>query len=39
LSRKVSKGLAPLDEIIGTANDEGFIEIVDDEDVIELMED
>ncbi|GIO95286.1 hypothetical protein J14TS5_03720 [Paenibacillus lautus] len=40
MSRKLIKGIEPLVEIIESANEDGFIEIVDDEDIIELeMED
>ncbi|SYX84012.1 hypothetical protein [Paenibacillus alvei] len=37
MSRKLIKGCKPLEEIIETANEDGIIEIVDDEDIIELV--
>ncbi|WP_256437643.1 hypothetical protein [Brevibacillus sp. HB1.2] len=37
MSRKLIKRFEPLVEIIESAHEDGFIEIVDDEDMIELV--
>ncbi|MED2254682.1 MULTISPECIES: hypothetical protein [Brevibacillus] len=37
MSRKLIKEFEPLEEIIDSAKEEGFMEIVDDEDIIELV--
>ncbi|MED4781962.1 hypothetical protein [Brevibacillus choshinensis] len=38
MSRKLTKELEPLDEIVTeTADGDGLIEILDDEDIIELV--
>ncbi|MFE0560863.1 hypothetical protein ACFW1P_33590 [Paenibacillus sp. NPDC058910] len=37
MNRKLIKGFEPLEEIIESANEDGFIEIVEDEDIIELV--
>ena len=37
MRRKLIKGFEPLDEILESAKEDGFIEIVDDEVIIELV--
>ncbi|WP_438497069.1 hypothetical protein [Paenibacillus sp. IHBB 3054] len=37
MSRKITKGIAPLEEIAQSTNEDGFIEIVDDADIVELV--
>lgn len=37
MSRRLIKEIEPLEKIIESAKEEGFIELVDDEDIIELV--
>lgn len=37
MNKYLTKELEPLDEIVNTIAEDGFIEIVNDEDIIELV--